>query len=237
MRKILAGSLLISILTFHYSEAQRNLIEVPTSEIVEYKKLFLQAQAVYTKEEINTSLVSTYGLGYGFEVGFTLSQLHFRKHELAASDPSKSHEPPDFLVDAQKGFIIEDWLKLGLGTRSGMSATEKISDFEFVNFNYMNSQFLIKEGNHHFNAGIYYGNEAYVVQGNNFGLMAGIDVTLVKERLNFMSDFLSGNSSLSVVNAGFEISLPKKWKVILGAQFPLPASDNEKGAILQISKN
>jgi hypothetical protein len=226
-----------NIFILQIAMGQHNLIDIPSSDIVEYKKVFFQAQAAFTKDEINTTTIFTYGFGKKIEVGLTLYQLDFQKSKGVEINPDEPEKNVDLLINAQKGFSIKDWFKIGIGTRSGINAAKDSKQITFVNFDYFNTQFSTIENKHKFVAGIYYGNNAYAGEGTNWGLMLGVDATVLKEKIHFVSDFTSGNSSLSVVNAGFEISLPKEWKITIAAQFPVPGSDNNQGATLQISKN
>jgi hypothetical protein len=226
---------LLLVLPFEVTWAQRSLVDVPSSEIVEFKKLYLQEQAVFNRSGINTSTVATYGLGKNFEIGITLYELMFQRSQGIEVDAEKPDENPDFLVNAQKGFTATDWLTVNIGTRAGMSAAKRDQKSDFVNFDFLNNRFTI--AHHHLIAGVYYANDAYTAGGTNVGLIAGADVSLIKDKLNLIGDFFSGTTSFSVFNAAFEVSLPKEWKITIGAQFPAPGSDNENGAVLQVSKN
>jgi hypothetical protein len=232
---------LLVIIAIAYAQtnglAQRNLIDVPSSEIVEAKKLFFQEQGVLTKEDINTSTIFTYGLGHNFEVGLTVYQLVFQRSQGVVIDAESPDDNPDFLINMQKGFTLSDWLTLGIGTRSGINAARSDQKITFVNFDFLNSHISINDDQLKLVAGLYYANDAYAGQGTNWGGMAGIDLTLVQDKLNLIGDMLTGDTSLSVFNAGIQISLPKEWKLILGAQFPFPGSDNSEAGVIQISKN
>jgi hypothetical protein len=210
--------------------AQRNLTDVPTSDIVESGKVFVQEQAVFTKEATNVALTLTYGVGRNFEFGVSVYQLVFYRSDGLVIDPKKPDGNPDFLINAQKGFNLTDHVKLGIGTYSGINAFRSGQQLHFVNFNYLNGQLSLSSDNK-IVSGVYYANDAYAGEGTNWGAMAGVEVSLVEDKLHLMTDFLSGNTSLSVFNAAIEISLPKEWSIAIGAQFPLP------GGVLQISKN
>jgi hypothetical protein len=217
--------------------AQRNLIDVPSSEIVEEQKLFLQGQATFSLGKLGTSAIVTYGLGNDLEVGATFHQFVFKKSRGIEINQEHPEQNPDFLINAQKGFALTDYLRLGLGTRSGINAAKANEDLIFVNFDYLNGQFTIGESEHKLVVGTYYANTAYAGEGTKFGVMAGADIVLVKERLHLISDFISGTSALSVINTGLQISVGKEWQLTFGGQFPTPGSGNSSAAVLQISKN
>jgi hypothetical protein len=214
---------------------QRNLIDVPSGEIVEEKKIFVQQQAVIMKTGVNASSILTYGVGNNFEAGITIHQLVFKKSEGVEIDPESEEDNPDLLINLQEGFDVKKWLKLSVGTRSGFSAARSIADIRFVTFDYFIAQFVI--GEHKLIAGPYYANSQYAGEGSNVGAMGGVDVSVVTEKLDLVADVISGDNALSVINAGLQISLPREWKVTVGAQFPMPGSGNENGVLFQVSKN
>jgi hypothetical protein len=85
-------------------------------------------------------------------------------------------------------------------------------------------------------AGGYYANDQYAGDGNRAGVMAGVDIVIRKDAINLLADFTSGKNALSVVNMGIEFQLPNNWAVTLGGQVPVPDSDNEPAALIQISR-
>lgn len=105
---------------FSYSikaTAQKNLIDVPTSEIVEYKKTFLQTQSSITNRNISTSIIATLGLKNNWETGLMFNQLtvhtrsNSRKLNIDKEEPSQN---PDVFLHIQKIFRINDWYKVVL---------------------------------------------------------------------------------------------------------------------------
>jgi hypothetical protein len=216
---------------------QKNLLDVPSSEIVEPKKLFFQQQAVFTKSEINTACIFTYGLGNDFEIGVTFYQIVFKRSVGLTIDPETAEENPDFLINAQKRFNVNERLKLGIGTRSGINAARSDQVLHFVNFNYVNAHLSLGQGDNTIIAGLWYANDAYAGSGTNWGLMGGAEVNVIDDRVDVVADFISGNCPISVINAGFNFKLPKEWAVTLGVQFPFPESGNDNGFVFQVSKN
>ena len=226
--------LTLSLLSVELS-AQEILIDVPSAEVVAPKKILIQQQAAFTAKDINTSTTIIYGLPKDFEIGVMVYQLVFQRSSGVELDPSKPEDNPDFLINAQKVIHLQRWLELGIGTRSGVNAVRERRDLRFVSFSYIVSQWDITE-DHKLVAGTYYANDAYAAYGTNFGVLAGFDLSIVKQKLNVVGDVTSGTNSMSVVNTGFEFFLPKEWSITLAAQFPLPGSGNDRGAVIQITK-
>jgi hypothetical protein len=219
--------------------AQQNIIDVPTSDIMEKDHLFFQEQFTISNRTIKSGTTFTWGLGNDFELGFNIEHLTFNtrpKSRIIILDPEQPQENPDLLLNAQKGLKLKEWSKLGAGTRSGVNIPGEGYDLRFTTFSYLNSQFSIPETENKLIIGGYYSNTPYSGQGNHWGLMLGAEAEIVKEKISLISDFISGNNSLSVINAGFQISLPKKWQIAFAAQFPCPGSNNHHGATFQISK-
>jgi hypothetical protein len=228
----------ISFLFIHDSVAQRNIIDVPTTEIVENGQLFFQQQVTVGNRNILSGTVFTWGLGKGFEVGFNIQQLTFNtrpRSRIIILDAEQPEESPDLLVNAQKGFKISRWSTLGIGTRSGINVPTEGYGMRLVTFSYLNSQFSIPETKNMVSAGSYYSNTPYSGIGNRYGCMLGAEAEIIKDKFSLIADFLSGTNALSVVNAGFQISLPKQWQIALAAQLPTPGSGNHHGAVVQLS--
>jgi hypothetical protein len=221
------------------SFGQRNLVDVPSSDIVEKGRMFMQFQFGINKDEIQGSAVGTYGLGYGFEMGWYVHQGVFGLKEQKGfeTDPQdKPENTPDFMVNLQKGFNIQEWFKVGIGTRLGTNARGSGDESHFVYMNYLNTQFSIPDSENKLVIGAYHADRQYAGE-NTVGLMAGIEAELIKEKVNILSDFYSGKNALSVWNTGLQFSLPKNWHVLLGVQVPLPDSDNSTSAVIQIGKD
>lgn len=193
---------------------------------------------VITSGQLNTSTLVTTGLGKDFEIGLSIHQLIFQPSasELIPIDPEKPEENPDLLINAQKGFDIQDWWTIGVGLRSGVNAAKARRDITFANFNYLNNQFSLPNSETKGIAGVYYANQAYAGKGNHWGAMIGAEVELVKDKLSLMGDYLTGNSSLSNINLALQLSLPKEWQLTVGTQLPGPGSDNSVGGVIQIAR-
>jgi hypothetical protein len=234
----------IVILYFSYwnstAYCQRNLVDVPTSEIVEQKAFFFQEQINISNRQFITSTILTFGPVKTFEVGLMLNQLTFntRPHkQVITIDPETPEYNPDFFLTAQKGFEVTDWLTLGLGTRIGLNAAPSFTKTSLVDFTFANAQFSLPQSETMFIAGLYYGNKQYEGEGNNFGLMLGTQINIVKDKVDFIADFTSGHNTTSVMNIGPQISLGKDWQVATAAQLPAPGSHNDYGLVIQLAKN
>jgi hypothetical protein len=138
-------------------------------------------------------------------------------------------------MNIQKGFSFTNKYTIGIGTRTGIAAQRDNEDLKTATFNYLNNAFTFG-ADHTLVIGAYYTNTEYAGTGTVAGVMAGVDLVLKKDKVKFLADVFSGDNALSVINAGFEFSLYKKWSLTLGGQVPVPGSENESAAVIQISK-
>jgi hypothetical protein len=72
--------------------------------------------------------------------------------------------------------------------------------------------------------GAYYANHAYAGPSNNVGLMAGLDVPIMKGKVYLMGNLMTGNNDISVAVVGAVFYLPSNWQLSFGAQLPAPGS-------------
>jgi hypothetical protein len=234
--------LFLSILIFPYSNllAQINIIDVPTSEIVDKDNLFFQEEITIGNRNIKSSTTFTWGFGKNFEAGFNVYQITFntRPHSerliINSMDPENN---PDFLINAKKGFKANDWMQYAIGTQTGINIVHHRSDLQILNFSYVNTELSIPDTENSLTLGSFYANQPYGGDGSKVGIMAGAQVEIFKDKLSLISDMHTGTSSLAVLNTGIEISLPKKWKLDLAYQLPMPGSNNNSGGLIQVSRN
>ncbi len=220
------------------AQAQRNLVNVPQSEIVAPGKLFFQEQVTIT-DHVQSGTTFTFGLGKSWEAGLNINNvnLHYRTAHAHIVETASEHpeDNPDITFNIQKGIHLADWLDLGIGTLTGVGYINKPSKPKLASFSYLNSQFTIKGPEIKFYGGGYYTTPAYSGEGNQLGFMAGLAIPLISEKLIFAGDYLSGNNALSNFSAGLAVQLLKRWCLAAGVQIPSPGSDNPYGGIIQIS--
>ncbi|MBO9702986.1 MAG: hypothetical protein J7604_22415 [Sporocytophaga sp.] len=83
------------------ANAQKNLIDVPSSEIVEFKKIFFQTQSSIINRNISTSIITTLGLKTNWKTGIMINQLTVhtrplnRKLNIDKEEPSQN---PDIFL-------------------------------------------------------------------------------------------------------------------------------------------
>jgi hypothetical protein len=208
--------------------AQQNLFNVPSSEITEKNKIFFQQQFNIGALAGNSNTTIDYGLGNNLEVGINLFNLDLY--------PTNSGiHNPHLLFNFQKAFDITDFYKMSFGTQTGITPPLYHSKISVPSFSYFNNAFDMDNwGNYYL--GVYYANRAYVGPGENVGLMAGVDLPIMKGKVHLMGDVMTGNNDISVGVVGAVLYLPNNWQLSFGAQLPVPGSNNDYGMVFEITK-
>jgi hypothetical protein len=143
---------------------------------------------------------------------------------------------PDLLVNAQKGFeLIDEVWSLGIGTQAGVNPARQSRQVRFQNFTWGVSELTLTEGGLKAYVGAYYANTAYAGPGARGGFMLGTAVPIIKDKVHFQADFISGRRDISVGVVGAVFFLPNKWQLSLGAQLPAPRSGNPYGAVIELT--
>jgi hypothetical protein len=217
---------------------QANFFDAITSDTIGKGSLYFQQQVSLSEDQVQLGTVLTWGLGKGWEAGVNIHQLSFER-----GNNSDLHlynvqpeENPDVLLNIQKIFRVKEWYSFGAGTRSGFSYADNPAKCSYTGFYYLNNRLSLPGTRHKLTFGPYYANREYAGEGTNFGMMAGVQADIIKDKFSFIADFLSGTNALSNFNAGFQVSLPKNWDISVGAAVPLPDSHNDNTFLIQISK-
>ncbi len=231
-----------------FTQAQQNLFNVPSSEITKPSDFLFQEQINFTADEWQSNTIFSYGLGKNFEVGFNVLGLRFnpsfRDSVLLTNDDIRV-EPlhPALLLNAQKAFPLSQVLQLAIGTQIGTNAGAHRA---LINYNYLNLAIDLKKtntrimvGGHTFTkafAGDACGRELSNANNPLFpGFQLGIDQSLIKDKLKFIADFISGRHTLGEISGGLEYVIHHQWDIAFGYQLPNPNSLAQQGLIFQLT--
>ena len=118
----------------------------------------------------------------------------------------------------------------------GMIDLHGVSSVKPNAFGKVNNCFTLPNDVAKFYLGAYQTNVAYAGPGDRVGVLLGTEIPLVKDKLHFMADYISGNSDISVGVIGGVWYLPSKWQISLGAQVPAPRSHNAYGVVLELTR-
>jgi hypothetical protein len=142
---------------------------------------------------------------------------------------------PHFLVNFQKAFNITEAYKMSFGTQTGLTLPVYQAKITVPSFSYLNNAFDLGQWGKYYLGG-YYANHAYAGPGNNVGLMAGVDLPILKGKVHLMGDLMTGNNDISVAVVGAVFYLPSNWQLSFGAQLPMPRGHNDYGMVFEITK-
>ncbi|MEI7838921.1 MAG: hypothetical protein WCJ11_00295 [Methylococcaceae bacterium] len=209
------------------SVAQQNLFNVPSSDITEKGKVFFQQQFNLSNVSGASNTTLDYGLGDELEMGINIFNIDLY--------PTNELQNPHILANFQKGFTLNEYYKFSFGTQTGFTPPAYNKTIDIPSFSYLNNAVHLEHlGNYYL--GMYYANHAYAGEGDSFGVMAGVEYPLIEKKLHLQGDILTGNNAISVAVLGFVIFLPRDWQLSFGAQLPSPTSDNDYGAVFEITK-
>lgn len=230
---------ILGFFLFQQAQAQQSLFSVPTSEITKAKKLFFQQQFNLT-DQLESATTFTYGLGRNWEVGLGISNLMMnldKNEHFIALDNEQPEDNPSLVLNLQKGIPVAEWLKIGVGTRTGLATAPRWKQVALTDFSYANTQFKLSKKNLRLLAGGYYANQAFAGLGNYLGYMVGFDLPIVPKKLRLQGDYLSGRHSRSLITVGLAWVFRNRWQLALGGQMPGPGTSNPYGAVIQLSTN
>lgn len=208
--------------------SQQNLFNVPSSDITEKNKVFIQQQFNFASLQGSSNTTLDYGLGDNLEVGINVFNV-----DMYSSTGEFTN--PNFLLNFQKGFHITEAYKMSFGTQTGVKLPFYSTTVQMPSFSYVNNALNLEEWGKYY-VGAYYANHAYAGAGDSVGLMAGIEYPLSEKKVHFMGDILTGNNDISIAVLGFVVFLPKDWQLSFGAQLPAPSSNNDYGMVFEITK-
>ncbi len=227
------------VLLISHGNAQKNIVAVPTSYIVDKGKSYFQEQILISNRLIILSTLSTFGLGREFELGLELDDLTLgmRPEQTGLLFEGSQHTNPFLLINVQKGFVFSEIYRIGIGTKAGYFITKPFRDTRFASFTYFNNRLSDRYSKNIINIGLYYLDPTYAGPGNNLGYMLAYQRVLIRDMLGFAGEYVSGNNDFSYCNLGLQYSLNDVIQFGISAQLPSINSGNKYGIVLQIVKN
>lgn len=178
-----------------------------------------------------------YGLGGGWEVGLNVFNASFYG-DFGPGGPTGANNE-SVLMNLQRVFEVDDDLHIETGIQAGGSVIDKQRNEQFSHFEWVTGRYSLDEGlPGEYTIGIYNGSPAYLGSRDSAGFMLGAEIPVVKDRLSFVADYISGQSDLSVAVVGFQYTIDPKngWVISAGAQIPSPHSGNPYGVVIEFTK-
>ena len=196
---------------------QQNLFNVQVPDTAEPFKLFFQQQLnVAATARLGTSSTTIdYGLPYNLEVGLNI----FNVQIYPGGNPPEAGRcrPGILLVNGQKVFDVAERFKVGVGMQAGVSSTNATGATDFLHYNWLTTMYQPGNGEYgKFYLGGYFGNKNYLGNGNRVGFLIGAEIPIIRDRLSFQGDYISGTNNSSVAVVGFVANVYRDWQFSLG---------------------
>lgn len=236
--KILFGlsALFTLYLIAHHAEAQQTYFNVPSSDIVDKKKLSVQQQVSFG-ESFRSGTTVNYGLGREWEIGLNVYNLDYlpaeRRFTLNDSTVQEAFGPL-LLLNSQKAFDITKNIEVAFGTQAGMNLSPR-SKNRLVGYAYAHVAGSIHDEHYNWSMGVYGANSRYAGEGRRTGYQAGFDAGIFYQKVHLLGDFISGKHSLGQLILGVEVFAGKHFPLSVGWQ--RANQDGAQALVLQLTYN
>lgn len=237
IRRVAVAAIVCAAFTAHTqsASAQQNLFNVPNGKITNLGEMFFQQQFNFSRPVGSSNSTFDFGLGRDFEIGFNLLDVNMYQQANDSGGPAQVN--PDVLLNLQKGFeLVDDVWHLGIGTQMGVNPAKRRREVRYQAVAWGINEFKLPDDRASFYAGAYYANVAYGGPGDRFGGLFGVEIPIIKDRLHFQADWITGNRDISTVVVGGVILFENQWQLSLGAQLPAPRSNNPYGIVVELTR-
>lgn len=221
------------------ANGQQNFFNVPSSEITPRGGVFFQQQFNVEERHQQSSTTLEIGLGHGLEVGLNCNGLTVLEDRAAHPVFNDTILPynPFLLVNVQKRFDLGSDLAIALGVQYGGTLTSQVRDggMAWCNVAYARKDLGLKCV-----VGPYYASKSYFGEGRRLfndaiGLQAGLEKSLLPDRLVLQTDFISGTHDLGEVVPGAACRLSGHWVMSVGYQVPTFSSSSVHALVLELT--
>lgn len=216
--------------------AQQNFFNVPSSEITEKNKVFVQEQINLYSQSYSSNTTFCLGLGKGFELGANLLGITYNKRYHAFVRNNLYEKPifPTLGLNAQKSIEAGEHYTMALGFQT--LSNERWHELEF--YSYFNQR--LKYDRLKLIFGIYAANSNYLGRAEGrrifpegLGFQSGLEYELIHEKLAFQADYISGNHALGNLIAGGAYKLNSHHILSLGFQLPNHSGASSRGIVFE----
>jgi len=211
------------------ARAQQSLFNVPAGEIARPGRLFAQLQVTASPDAGEGSLTVDLGVTPFFEVGCNVNHVPLYGGGDGGPAPSA--------VTGNAFFVVSptSWLRLSLGGQVGSAWRPSLGRADFVAEGWILARALAFDERLRLVAGAYVGTEGALGAGDPAGAVLGAEFEVIHHRLTLMADWVVGRNPSSVAVAGVVVTLPGDVLVSAGAQLPSPGTDNDFGAVFELT--
>lgn len=234
---------IVALLTGIFSiRAQQSLFNVPSITITGHKKFFFQQQINFTEDNLAFNTNTAVGLGKGFECGLNITDANLNWKYDGATNWQHFRTTPSYtllMLTGTKVFQIHPNFKIGLGSQLGFNPLlmHNAVAKNLATFNFINTCYTFPKSQLSLFGGAYYGNRTFLIDKAQPGVLLGIDLPLLKDKLDFMADWIIGTHEEAVSVVGFVYEATKHIALSLGGQIPSPGTHNPYGAVFELTIN
>lgn len=239
MKRIINVLFILSVISVN---AQQSYFNVPSSDITEKNKIFIQHQINFTSNIIQNNTTFDLGLGNNYEIGINVIGINFEKQKNTYSYFTSSTSPysPFLMINAQKKILFNKEFSLAAGIQQGIStcSTKKNGGYYYLNSVFKNESIGLK-----ITLGTYYATNSFVGEGkrlyseNGLGIHSGIEKSIIHKKVVFQSDFISGQHSLGEIVIGGAYFITKNLILSGGYQLPTFNSISSKSTVFELTYN
>jgi len=234
---------IFSILSIAIAYGQQNLFNVPSSDITLKSKPFFQQQINFGSGYAQLNSTFSYGLGHNCEIGVNLLGITIDgdSNPIFVSNGNTDTNPvyPFFTFNFQKGWTLNDVLKLTVGTQTGISKGS-----HFGSYDYLNLVTAIKKTHTKLITGLYYGTETFLGPGERshlfssdfIGFQTGIEQEIIEGGdLLLVLENISGRHILGETTLGLAYYISSHWVASGGYQMANPNGTSASSLVIEFT--
>ena len=227
MKILSIATFLIVIFFTHKSFSQQTIFNVPSADILQKDKVFVQHESQFRAKDpqnfINATNYFAYGAGNNIEIDATLFNLSSpTSKNVALGIGFKSAYEIEALKDYQAKIIFGDMVPFSLqGNGVG-------------NWLYVEPSFYVSQTSTRITGGISYGTKQ--IFGEEVVCFLGGFEQKVTAKINFIGDWYSGNHALGIFANGFSYQFPRDLTFYAGYQIPNSKEVGRNSFVIEVAK-
>lgn len=209
--------------------AQQTIFNVPSADILDEKKVFIQHESQFRTKEPNNFINATnyfaYGVGSNTELDATLFNLSSpASQNVSLGIGFKKSFDLDFLSSKEykTKIIVGDMVPFSL-QNEGVG-----------NWAYIEPSLYFEESRTRITGGIMHGTKQ--IFGEDVICFLGGFEQKITSKINFISDYYSGKHALSIWASGFSYAAPRDLTFYAGYQIPNAKKVGRNSFVIEIAK-
>lgn len=209
-----------------WAHAQQSFFNAFSGDRTQEGAHFVQLQANLDAQSSNLNNTYSYGLTKNFEIGLNWFDLPLH------ADSRQFRQDQEALVNAQYFYDLKDWWQVSAGIQAGRShlrSRGKYAQLLYVNSKWENEEHGVKAV-----LGVLKGNNNYL-EREEVIVQMGLEVPIIRNKVHFVSDYLTGTTENSVGVSGFVLPINEEVSLSLGYQYPSANSKNAHAFVFEFT--